>query len=121
MADMFGRGPPSVSTSSATDWKRPDPPRLNDTSALVRKGTYPWQLNTTSGCKSLCEMPFNAENTFNKKAPTVGVCGPYGAGAVLAVRERMNGRSGRSPDGNATVPTRGSSLSVAVQEIGPRK
>lgn len=102
-------------------WERPNPPRLNDTSAIVRKGTYPWQLETQVGCKSECEMPFNAENTFARNPPLMGVCGPYGAGGVIALRTPYRSRNGRRADGNGTVPGMGSSLAVAASTIPPGK
>jgi hypothetical protein len=102
----------------ALDWERPDPARLNDTAALVRKGTYNYQLETRAGCKSDCEYPWNAENTFNKRMlPAAGVCGPYGAGSVIAVRTPKGGNGGGGADRNTRVPGNGNSLAGGIGEV----
>lgn len=116
-----GTGSQAAAPPPMAPWERPNPPHLNDTSAIVRKGTYPWQLETRLGCKSECEMPFNAENTFNRNSPTVGICGPYGAGGVVAVRTPYKSNGGRRPDGNGSVPNGGSTLAVGVAQIPPGK
>jgi hypothetical protein len=103
------------------NWSRPDPSRLNDTGAIVRKGTYNWQLKVSGDCStSPCETPWNAENTFNvKELPMVGACGPYGAGAVVTMRQRYSNKrnGGRVADGNGTVPGNRGSLGAAVDHI----
>jgi hypothetical protein len=99
-------------------WERPNPSRLNDTSAIVRKGTYPYALKTSAYCDSTpCETPFIPENTFNKKGPDVAVCGPYGAGLMVGMRRRGNGRRGGSPDRDVQVPGAGNSLAGGVSEV----
>ena len=51
-------------------WERPNPARLNDTEAIVRKGTYPWTYKA-SGSKmpNVLETPFTAENAFTFRSP----------------------------------------------------
>jgi len=99
-------------------WSRPDPPRLNDTSAIVRKGTYPYVYAHNQCDCSPCETPYVPENTFNRRnLPMMGACGPYGAGGVITIRTPYQSRNGRAPDGNGTVPRSSSSLAVAVAEI----
>lgn len=115
-----GTGSRAAAPPPMARWERPNPSRLNDTSAIVRKGTYPWQLNTTLGCKSECEMPFNAENTFARNPPQAGMCGPYGAGLVVAMRPPSPRRNGMSPDANRTVP-RSANLETATNHIPPGK
>jgi|SRR5215471_4071290 len=99
-------------------WGRPNPPRLSDTSALVRKGTYPETLKTRAYCgEAPCETPFTAENTFNKRAPSVCITPPYGAGVVIAVRHRNgNGAQSGAPDRNTRVPGNSNSLAGGVTE-----
>jgi hypothetical protein len=101
-------------------WGRPNPPRLNDTAAIVRKGTYPYTLKTDQYCGQMpCETPFVAENTFNRKSPDVCITPPQGAGMAVMARHRMNGNGGRggSPDRNTMVPGSGSSLAGGVAEV----
>jgi hypothetical protein len=106
-------------------WERPDPPRLNDTSAIQRKGTYNYVYAHNQCDCSPCETPYVPENTFNTKSlPMMGACGPYGAGAVIAMRTRYaNGsrNGGRVADGNSTVPGNRSSLATAIGEIPKEK
>ena len=50
-------------------WSRPNPPRMSDTDAIVRKGTYPWTYKA-SGTKlpnPLVDM-YAAENVFNHRS-----------------------------------------------------
>jgi hypothetical protein len=100
-------------------WGRPDPPRLNDTGALVRKGTYPYALKTDTYCGQMpCETPMIPENTFNKKSPSVCITPPYGAGMAVISRDRNgNGGRGGSPDRNTSVPGNGNSLAGGVTEV----
>jgi hypothetical protein len=93
-------------------WGRPDPPRLNDTSALVRKGTHPYELlQRDNKWTSPLETAWNAEHTFNGRnnsgVPEVVISPPYGAGAVLAVKTSARGRNGRAVDGNSSIPRKG--------------
>jgi len=101
-------------------WGRPDPSRLNDTAALVRKGTYPETLRTWvyDGCKP-CETPMIAENTFNRgKAPDVCIGGQYGAGMGMVARPPAPKQRNGSPDRNVSVPGNESSLGGGVAEVG---
>jgi hypothetical protein len=100
-------------------WERPNPARLNDTSAIVRKGTYNYGLKTSAYCNNEpCETPFIPENTFNRKAlPMAEVCGPFGSGILVTSRTAYNQRNGRTPDGNGTVPGNRGTLSVGVEQI----
>ena len=100
------------------DWERPNPPHLNSTSAIVRKGTYPYTLKTGAGCMDSCDMPFVPENTFNRKGlPMMGACGPYGAGGVIVMRGAKAQNGGRTADGNGTVPGNRGSLSGGIEEV----
>jgi hypothetical protein len=99
-------------------WERPNPARLNDTAAIVRKGTYPYALKTSSYCGSMpCETPFIPENTFSKRGPDGSVCGPYGAGIMVGLRHRGNGGRGGAPDRDIMVPGAGNSLAGGVTQV----
>jgi hypothetical protein len=51
------------------EWARPNPDRLNDTEAIVRKGTYPYALRLRGGVGfAPIETPYLAENTFGKNS-----------------------------------------------------
>lgn len=52
-------------------WSRPNPSRLNDTEAIVRKGTYPW-VYVPSGTKvpDILTAQTAPENTFNGRSGT---------------------------------------------------
>jgi len=100
------------------EWGRPNPSRLNDTSAIVRKGTYPYTLKTAAYCESMpCETPFIPENTFNKNAPDGCIAGPFGAGLAIGLRHRKNGGRGGAPDRDTRVPGAGNSLAGGVSQI----
>ena len=101
------------------NWERPNPPHLNSTSAIVRKGTYPETLCTSAynNCTPL-ETPYVPENAFNRKAlPMMAAAGPYGAGGVLVMRSGMKQNGGRTADGNSSVPGNRGSLSGGVDEV----
>lgn len=54
-------------------WGRPNPPRLNDTDALVRKGTYPYTYLPRGGGgfpAHLLELRYTAEVAFNGRSST---------------------------------------------------
>jgi hypothetical protein len=58
-------------TDRALDWKRPNPPRLNDTEALVRKGTYAYTyLASGNKMPNMLEMPYTAEACCKNGAHT---------------------------------------------------
>ena len=100
-------------------WGRPNPPRLNDTAALVRKGTYPETLRTWTydGCPP-CETPMVAENTFNRsKAPAICITPPQGAGIAIVVRPPAPVQRNGSPDRNTSVPGSSNSLAGGVAEV----
>ena len=96
------------------NWSRPNPSRLNDTAAIVRKGTHDYTY-LSRGCpipNSLEDM-CAAEFTF-KGGPDMGVSGPHGSGIVAKMaHSKSNGRS-PSPDKNRTVPGNGGSLAAAI-------
>jgi len=100
-------------------WERPNPARLNDTSAIVRKGTYNYTLKTSAYCnQEPFETPWVPENAFNRKSlPMMEVAGPYGAGIAVTMRQPCNQRGGRTPDGNGTVPGNRGTLNVGVAEV----
>lgn len=101
------------------EWGRPNPARLNDTAALVRKGTYPETLKTWAydGCKP-CETPFIAENVFNRgRAPEVCISAPYGAGMAVMARPPAPKQRNGSPDRNTSVPGNGNSLAGGVGQV----
>ena len=100
-------------------WERPDPPRMNDTAALVRQGVRSTALKTRSYCGvEPFETPWIPENAFNKRSPRMEVAGPYGAGIAAAVRENChtNGRGGAA-DRNTAVPGNGNSLAGGVAQV----
>lgn len=112
-----GTGSAASAPPAPAAWSRPDPPRLNDTSALVRKGVHPYEL-LLRGNKwtSPLETGWNAEHTFNKRGvPEIAISPPYGAGGVVAIRPTGGGGNGRTADGNGTVPRTGT-LAGAVEE-----
>lgn len=97
-------------------WERPDPPRLNDTSAWVRKGIHPYELKVAAYDGPPIETPWNPEHAFNGRGVSqIAVSGPYGCGPMVAVKAPAARRSGRTADGNGTVPRTGN-LSAAVGE-----
>ena len=109
----------SAPTYTNGTWGRPNPPRLNDTSALVRKGTYPETLRTWQyqGCMP-CETPFVAENTFSRnKAPTLCITPPQGAGMAVIARPPAPKQRNGSPDRNTSVPGNSNSLVGGVSEV----
>jgi|SRR5215467_4496127 len=113
-----GTGTQAASPPAYPAWERPDPPRLNDTSALVRKGVHPYELMLRGNkWTSPLETSWNPEHTFNgsnhRGLPDLAVSPSYGAGAVIAMREPHRSRNGRTADGNGSVPRSGS-LAVAV-------
>jgi hypothetical protein len=104
-----GTGTQANRPPTPSAWERPDPPRLNDTSALVRKGIHPYEL-LLRGSKSTSplETAWNAEHTFDKRGVPEGVISaPYGCGAVVAIRPQSRGRNGRTVDGNGSIPRKG--------------
>ena len=108
--------PPSYKNG---EWGRPNPARLNDTAALVRKGTYPETLRTWTynGCMP-CETPFIPENTFNRgKAPDVCITPQYGAGMAVVARPGRPVQRNGSPDRNTNVPGSTSSLGGGVAQV----
>lgn len=109
-------------------WERPNPPRLNDTAALVQKGTHPYELKlrgeetvaTAGRWTSPLETAWNPEHAFNGRGngpPKVASGPPLGCGSVLAIQTERNGRPSPSPDKNRTVPGNGGSLAAAVNCI----
>lgn len=100
------------------DWERPNPARLNDTAALVRKGSYPETLETRSYCGvKPFETPWVPENAFNKKAPMMAVAGPYGGGVVVGVRVDCPPKRGGGADRNGVVPGNRGTLSVGIEAV----
>lgn len=91
------------------EWERPNPSRLNDTSAIVRKGVHPYQLllrgeeivGSVGRWTSPLETPWNAENTFpNGRRPSdVGVGPNYGAGPVMVIHTPKRSPPGATPNG----------------------
>jgi len=117
-----GTGTQARAAPNPQTWSRPDPPRLNDTSALVRKGTHPYEL-LLRGSKwtSPLETAWNAEHTFNgsnnRGVPEVAISPPYGGGSVFAVKTTTRSRGGRTADGNGSIPRSGTlANAVAVCE-----
>src|SRR5215467_8640650 len=101
------------------NWERPNPSRLNDTAALVRKGTYPETLRTWAydGCKP-CETPMIAENAFGReRSPELCVSGQYGAGMAVVSRPSQIKQRNGSPDRNTSVPGNGNSLGGGVAQV----
>lgn len=118
-------------------WERPNPNRLNDTSAIVRKGVHPYELllrgeetvSSVGRWTSPLETPWNPEHAFsNGRSPgDVAASPPQGCGSVVAIHTpnrsppgatpNGRGRSSPSPDRNRTVPRNGGSLRVAVDTI----
>lgn len=119
-----GTGTAASAPPAPAPWQRSDPPRLNDTAALVRKGIHPYELKmrgqetvATSGrWTSPLETPWNAEHTFDKRG-VMNMAGspPQGCGQVVSIKMPTMGRNGRSADGNGTVPRSGN-LATAVAE-----
>lgn len=119
------------------NWHRPNPARLNDTSALVRKGTHPYELMlrgqetvANSGhWTSPLESCWNAEHAFpnGRQPPTVGASPPQGCGQVLSVHTPYSrkGQNRMSPDRNRTVPGNGGgslreAINCCIPPTGPR-
>jgi len=125
-------------------WERPNPPRLNDTAALQRKGVHPYELllrgeeTVASGGRwtSPLETAWNPEHAFGGSglnarggngAPQIGASPPQGCGAVVAIHTPRRsapgatpngvGRASPSPDKNRTAPGNGNSLAAAVNCI----
>ena len=119
-------------------WERPNPPRLNDTAAIQRKGVHPYEVllrgeeTIAAGGRwtSPLETAWNPEHAFNGRsnpAPQMGMSPPQGCGSVIAIHTPRStppgatpngaGRSSPSPDKNRSVPGNGNSLRAAVDCI----
>jgi len=130
----------------AASWARPNPPRLNDTAALVRQGTHPYELllrgeETIAAAgrwTSPLETAWNPEHAFAGQNGAVRGTGarqpadlaaspPQGCGQVMAIHTPKRtapgatpnglGRASPSPDKNRTVPGRNGSLRDAIATI----
>lgn len=119
-----GTGTQAARPPTPATWERPDPPRLNDTSALVRKGIHPYELllrgqdtvATSGRWTSPLETAWNPEHTFDKRGvSTLAGSPPQGCGTVVSIKSPARNRNGRSVDGNGTVPRTGN-LAGAVAE-----
>jgi hypothetical protein len=103
-------------------WSRPDPPRLNDTSALQRKGIHPYQLKlrgqetvaSMGKWTSPLETAWNAERVFNGSSGEIAASPPQGCGAVVSIKAPTKRNGGRRADGNGSVPS-SSNLHTAVE------
>src|SRR5215469_12836741 len=122
------------------DWERPNPPRLNDTAALQRRGVRPYEVllrgeeTIASGGRwtSPLETAWNPEHAFpnGTRPPDVVASPPYGAGGVIAIHSPRRsapgatpngvGRGSPSPDKNRTVPGRSGSLRDAIDCCIPK-
>lgn len=54
------------------NWSRPNPSRLNDTAAIVRKGTYPYTYLPRGGGgfpSHVLELRYTAEVAFDHRSP----------------------------------------------------
>lgn len=112
--------------------------RLNDTAALQRKGTHPYELllrgeETVASAgrwTSPLETAWNPEHAFNGRgnpAPGLAMSPPMGCGSVVAIHTPGSsppgatpngaGRSSPSPDKNRSVPGNGGSLKAAMDCI----
>ena len=140
-----GTGTAAGRAPAPARWERPNPARLNDTAAIQRKGTHPYELllcgeeTVASGGRwtSPLETAWNPEHAFggsglnakngNGNAPQVGMSPPQGCGAVVAIHTPQRsapgatpngvGRSSPAPDKNRTAPGNGNSLRAAVDCI----
>src|SRR5215475_14445114 len=94
----------------ARNWERPDPPRLNDTEALRRKGLHPYELvlrgeeivSSSGRWTSPLETAWNPEHAFNGRSgrvPQVAVSPNYGAGGVIAIHTAKRSVPGATPNG----------------------
>jgi hypothetical protein len=123
------------------NWERPNPPRLNDTAAIQRRGVHPYELvlrgeeTIASGGRwtSPLETAWNPEHAFpnGRRPPQIAASPSYGAGQVLAIHTPRRsppgatpnglGRGSPSPDKNRTVPGNGGgSLREAIDCCIPK-
>lgn len=96
------------------NWSRPNPSRLNDTSALVRKGTHQYTYKArgshmTNSLEDMCAAEFAI-----KGGPDLGMSGQHGAGVVIKTPHEHTRNGSPSPDKNRTVPGNGGSLAAAI-------
>jgi hypothetical protein len=130
----------------AASWERPNPPRLNDTAAIQRRGTHPYELvlrgeetiASAGRWTSPLETAWNPEHAFpptrpngGRQPPQIAASPPYGGGGVVAVHTPRRsepgatpngrGRGNPSPDKNRTVPGNGGgSLKDAINCCIPK-
>lgn len=118
-----------------------DGPRLNDTSAIQRRGTHPYELllrgeetvSPVGRWTSSLETAWNPEHAFpnGRRPPDVAASPSYGAGGVIAIHTPRRsapgatpngiGRGSPSPDKNRRVPGNGGgSLREAIDCCIPK-
>jgi hypothetical protein len=111
--------PARPTLNRALDWERPNPSRLNDTQAIVRRGVRNDALETSAYCRTEpFETPWIPENAFNRKMlPAMGMSGLYGCGMVGKIREPYPQARGGGADRNGSPPGNGGSLAAGIAQI----
>lgn len=118
----------------------PPGPRLNDTSAIVRKGVHSYDvvlrgeetIATAGRWTSPLDNAWNPEHAFpnGRQPPDIATSPAYGAGPIVSIHTRRRsapgatpngfGRGSPSPDKNRVIGERSSSLREAVNCCIPK-